>query len=106
MSGTAVAEPRSGSEVERERDPHRGWRSHWAARLALPAIYLLGTAVAIDRIGLPYSPDWVFVWIVGLPLALSIGDGQHTPTRPGKDPPPVILALPADDLLRGVAGAR
>ena len=73
MSSTAVAEVRTGPGIDRERDPQRGWRSHWAARLALPAIYLLATAVAIERIGLPYSQDWIFVWIVGLMLALSIG---------------------------------
>jgi membrane-associated phospholipid phosphatase len=103
MSSTAVAEPRTGPEINRERDPHRGWRSHWIARVALPAIYLLGTAVAIDRIGLPYSQDWIFVWIVGLMLALSIGDGQHTVRRLIKDWLPIIVALLAYDLLRGVA---
>ena len=103
MSSTAVAEARTGPEIDRERDPHRGWRSHWIARIALPAIYLLGTAVAIDRVGLPYSQDWIFVWIVGLMLALSFGDGQHTVRRLIKDWLPIIVALLAYDLLRGVA---
>jgi PAP2 superfamily len=103
MSSTAVAERRTGSEFDRERDPRGGWRSHWIARVALPAIYLLGTAIAIDRIGLPYSQDWIFVWIVGLMLALSIGDGQHTVRRLIKDWLPIIVALLAYDLLRGVA---
>jgi hypothetical protein len=103
MSSTVVAEARTGPKVDRERDPHRGWRSHWIARLALPGIYLLGTAVAIDRIGLPYSQDWIFLWIVGLMLALSIGDGQHTVRRLIKDWVPIIVALLAYDLLRGIA---
>jgi membrane-associated phospholipid phosphatase len=103
MSSTAVAEARTGPGIEQEKDPHRGWRSHWAARLVLPAIYLLGTAVAIDRVGLPYSQDWIFVWIVGLMLALSIGDGQHNIRRLIKDWLPIIAALLAYDLLRGVA---
>ena len=103
MSSTAVAETGAGPAVDRERDSDRGWRSHWAARLALPAIYLLGTAVAIDRVGLPYSQDWIFVWIVGLMLAFSIGDGQHSVRRLIKDWLPIIVALLAYDLLRGVA---
>jgi membrane-associated phospholipid phosphatase len=103
MSGAAVAEgnaPRPASEV---RSASRGWRSRWAVRVGVPAIYLLGTAVAIDRIGLPYSQDWIFVWIVGLMLALSIADGQHTVRRLIKDWLPIIVALLAYDLLRGVA---
>jgi membrane-associated phospholipid phosphatase len=103
MSSTAVAEAGTGQKIGRERDSHRGWRAHWAARLALPTLYLLGTVVAIDRIGLPYSQDWIFIWIVGLLLALSIGDGQHTVRRLVKDWLPIIVALLAYDLLRGVA---
>ena len=103
MSSTAVAEASVGPATERERESHRGWRSHWVARFALPAIYLLGTAAAIDRIGLPYSQDWIFVWIVGLMLAFSIGDGQHSIRRLIKDWLPIIVALLAYDLLRGVA---
>src|SRR3954464_7035138 len=102
MSSTAVAEG-GAPETAEERNPSGGWRSHWAARVALPAIYLLGTAVAIDRVGLPYSQDWIFVWIVGLMLALSIGDGQHTVRRLIKDWLPIIVALLAYDLLRGIA---
>ena len=41
----------------------RGWRSHWAVRVGAPALYLLGTAVAIDRIGLPYSQDLSLIHI-------------------------------------------
>jgi membrane-associated phospholipid phosphatase len=105
MSSTAVAEAKAKAPrpAEQDRDPHRGWRSHWAARVALPAIYLLGTAVAVDRIGLPYSQDWIFLWIVGLMLAFSIGDGQHSIRRLIKDWLPIIVALLAYDLLRGVA---
>jgi membrane-associated phospholipid phosphatase len=103
MSSTAVAEASAGPPVERDTNPHRGWRSHWVARFALPAIYLLGTAVAVDRIGLPYSQDWIFVWIVGLMVAFSIGDGQHSVRRLIKDWLPIIVALLAYDLLRGVA---
>ena len=103
MSSTAVAEPARAPAPDRERNEKPSWRSHWAARVVLPAIYLLGTAVAIDRLGLPYSQDWIFVWIVGLMLALSIGDGQHTVRRLIKDWLPIIVALLAYDLLRGVA---
>jgi membrane-associated phospholipid phosphatase len=103
MESTAV--PRAGEPAagERKRDEGRGWRSHWAVRVGFPAIYLLGTTVAIDRLGLPYSQDWIFVWIVGLMLALSVGDGQHSVRRLIKDWLPIIAALLAYDLLRGVA---
>jgi membrane-associated phospholipid phosphatase len=103
MSSTAVAEAGAGAAPEGERKPYTGWRSHWAARFALPVIYLIGTAVAVDRVGLPYSQDWIFVWIVGLMLAFSIGDGQHTIRRLIKDWLPIIVALLAYDLLRGIA---
>jgi membrane-associated phospholipid phosphatase len=103
MTDTAVAEERGPQPAEPERKEVRGWRSHWAARFGLPAIYLLATAVGIDRIGLPYSQDWIFVWIVGLMLAFSIADGQHTVRRLMKDWLPIIVALLAYDLLRGVA---
>jgi membrane-associated phospholipid phosphatase len=103
MSSTAVAEAGKPPPVEREREGKRGWRSHWAARLGLPAAYLLATVVAVDRIGLPYSQDWIFVWIVGLMLVLSLSDGQHSVRRLIKDWLPIIVALLAYDLLRGVA---
>ena len=102
MSDTAVAEARAPQPAEGDRKEGR-WRSHWAARIGLPAAYLLATAVAIDRIGLPYSQDWIFVWIVGLMLAFSIADGKHTVRRLIKDWLPIIVALLAYDLLRGVA---
>jgi membrane-associated phospholipid phosphatase len=103
MSGTAVAEARTTQAAERERNEHRGWRTRWYVRVGLPALYLLATAVAVDRIGLPYSQDWIFVWIVGLMLAFSIADGQHSVRRLVKDWLPIIVALLAYDLLRGVA---
>src|SRR5512139_758574 len=103
MSGTAVAEASASPAADREGSPNRGWRSHWAARVALPALFLLGTAAVIDRVGLPYSQDWIFVWIVVLMLAFSIGDGQHSVRRLIKDWLPIIVALLAYDLLRGVA---
>ena len=103
MSGTAVAEARTTQAAERERNEHRGWRTRWYVRVGLPALYLLATAVAVDRIGLPYSQDWIFVWIVGLMLAFSIADGQHSVRRLIKDWLPIIVALLAYDLLRGVA---
>jgi membrane-associated phospholipid phosphatase len=108
MSSTAVAAETGSrpSEPDRERNHRRGWRSHWAIRVGVPALYLLGTAVAIDRIGLPYSQDWIFIWIVGLMLALSVGDGQHSVRRLIKDWLPIIAALLAYDLLRGVADGK
>src|SRR3954451_6970717 len=106
MSGTAVAGDRTPPPADEESEGSRGLRSHWAVRVGLPAIYLLGTAVAIDRIGLPYSQDWIFVWIVGLMLALSVGDGQHSVRRLIKDWLPIIGALLAYDLLRGIADGK
>jgi len=103
MSSTAVARAIEPDSPERERNDTRGWRSHWSVRVGLPTAYLLGTAAAIDRIGLPYSQDWIFLWIVGLMLALSVGDGQHSVRRLIKDWLPIIGALLAYDLLRGIA---
>jgi len=106
MASSAVAEPGRARTAEGEESQGRTWRSHWAIRVGLPALYLLGTAVAIDRIGLPYSQDWIFVWIVGLMLALSVGDGQHSVRRLIKDWLPIIAALLAYDLLRGSADGK
>jgi membrane-associated phospholipid phosphatase len=72
----------------------------------VPALYLLGTAAAIDRVGLPYSQDWIFVWIVGLMVAVSLADGQHSLRRLVTDWLPIILALLAYDLLRGIADGK
>lgn len=107
MSSTAVAgRGQSPGATDTEGEERSSWRGHWAVRLVLPAVYLLGTAAAIDRLGLPYSQDWIFVWIVGLMLALSIGDGLHTVRRLIKDWLPIIFALLAYDLLRGVADGK
>ena len=103
MSGTVVAEGGGPGAADLERKQVRGWRSHWAVRVGVPAGYLLGTAIAIDRLGLPYSQDWVFVWIVGLMVALSLADGQRSLRRLARDWLPIIVALLAYDLLRGVA---
>lgn len=105
MGSTAVVAEAGGrpSETDTERSSRPGWRSHWAVRLGVPALFLLGTAVAVDRLGLPYSQDWIFIWIVGLMLALSVGAGEHTIRRLIKDWLPIIGALLAYDLLRGVA---
>jgi membrane-associated phospholipid phosphatase len=103
MSSTAVAEAPKPEGLGGEDKEKPSWRSHWALRVALPALYLLGTAVAIDRLGLPYSQDWIFIWIVGLMLVLSVGDGAHSVRRLVKDWLPIIAALLAYDLLRGVA---
>jgi membrane-associated phospholipid phosphatase len=102
MSGTAAAESIPPGSAK-DRKSGRSWRSHWAVRTGLPALYLLLTAVAIDRIGLPYSQDWIFVWIVGLMLVFSIGDNLRTLRRLVSDWLPIIGVLLAYDLLRGVA---
>jgi membrane-associated phospholipid phosphatase len=102
VSGTAAAETIDSRAAE-ERTPGRSWRSHWAFRVGLPGVYLLLTAVAVDRIGMPYSQDWIFIWIVGLMLAFSIGDGLHTVRRLVRDWLPIIGVLLAYDLLRGIA---
>jgi membrane-associated phospholipid phosphatase len=104
MSGTAVAQASAAEASERERKP--GWRSRWAVRFGVPAAYLLATAVAIDRAGLPYSQDWIFVWLVGLMLAFSVGDSQRTLSRLVKDWLPIIVALLGYDLLRGIADGQ
>ena len=108
MGSTAVAAETGGrpSKTQTERDHGRRWRSHWTVRLGLPALYLLGTAIAVDRVGLPYSQDWIFVWIVGLMLVLSVGAGEHSIRRLIKDWLPIIGALLAYDLLRGVADGK
>jgi hypothetical protein len=103
MSGRAVAEGSGSRLTEREGKQVRGWRSHWVVRVGAPAVYLLGTAVAIDRVGLPYSQDWIFVWIVGLMVAFSLAEGQRSLRRLAGDWLPIIFALLAYDLLRGVA---
>jgi membrane-associated phospholipid phosphatase len=102
----AVAGTDTAGTAKRESIPSRGWRSHWAVRIGVPALYLLGTAIAIDRIGLPYSQDWIFVWIVGLMLAFSLAEGQHSVRRLLKDWLPIISALLAYDLLRGIADGK
>src|SRR4051794_3406215 len=103
MSSTTAAQAGAAATSQEEGNGNRNWRSRWAVRFGVPALYLLGTAVAVDRIGLPYSQDWIFLWIVGLMLALSVGDGQHSVRRLIKDWLPIIAALLAYDLLRGVA---
>jgi membrane-associated phospholipid phosphatase len=104
MSSTAVAD--GTRPPKRDRRAGRGWRSHRAVRVGVPALYLLGTAIAIDRVGLPYSQDWIFVWIVGLLVAFSVADGQHSLRRLLRDWLPIIVALLAYDLLRGVADGK
>jgi membrane-associated phospholipid phosphatase len=101
MSSTAAAQAGAAHAPGRKRK--QGWRSHWAVRVGVPGLYLLGTAVAIDRVGLPYSQDWIFLWIVGLMLAFSVGAGQHSVRRLIKDWLPIIAVLLAYDLLRGIA---
>jgi membrane-associated phospholipid phosphatase len=103
MSGTVAASGGAARGSEAERSRARGWRSHWLVRLGAPALYLLATAVAIDRVGLPYSQDWIFVWIVGLMVVVSLADGQHSMRRLVRDWLPIIVALLAYDLLRGIA---
>jgi membrane-associated phospholipid phosphatase len=103
MSSTAVAQTPGAGAAERERGDSGGWRGHWTVRVGVPALYLLATAAAVDRVGLPYSQDWIFIWLVGLMLVLSVGDGLHTVRRLIKDWVPIIAALLAYDLLRGVA---
>src|SRR5262245_11566252 len=106
MGSTAAARAGTPAAARGEGIKSHHWRSHWAIRVGLPALYLLGTAVVIDRLGLPYSQDWVFVWIVGLMLALSVGYGQHSGRRLIKDWLPIIAALLAYDLLRGIADGK
>ena len=74
MSSTAAARGERTPRHHRPREEARfeGWRSHRVGRRSRRArrSIVLGTAVAIDRVGLPYSQDWIFVWIVGLMVAL------------------------------------
>jgi membrane-associated phospholipid phosphatase len=103
MSSAGVAPAVSLRATEEERNPSQGWRSHWVVRVGVPALYLLATVVAVDRVGLPYSQDWIFVWIIGLLLSFSIGAGQHSARRLVKDWLPILGVLLAYDLLRGIA---
>ena len=103
MSSTAVAEGTGPRPTKRATKRKRGWRSHWAVRVGVPGLYLAGTAIAIDRLGLPYSQDWIFIWIVGLMVAISMAGGEHSLRRLVTDWLPIIVALLAYDLLRGVA---
>src|SRR4051812_10890479 len=84
----------------------RGWRSHWAVRFRVPALYLLGTAIANDRIGLPYSQDWIFVWIVGLMVVGFPAAAHRSLVRLLKAWLPIIVALLAYDLLRGITEGK
>jgi membrane-associated phospholipid phosphatase len=102
VSGTVAAETID-SPAGQDGRSGGSWRSHWAVRIGLPTLYLLLTAVAIDRIGLPYSQDWIFVWIVGLMLVFSVGDSLLTVRRLVRDWLPIIGVLLAYDLLRGIA---
>ena len=104
--GSTPAAQAGAAEVPEGGKSSRGWRSHWAVRVGVPALYLLGTAVAIDRVGLPYSQDWIFLWIVGLMVAFSVAEGQHSLRRLIRDWLPIILALLAYDLLRGIADGK
>jgi membrane-associated phospholipid phosphatase len=106
MSSTAAAQASAAEMAEGERKREQGWRSHWAVRIGVPALYLLGTAVAIGRVGLPYSQDWIFLWIVGLMVAVSVAEGQHSMRRLVRDWLPIIVALLAYDLLRGIADGK
>lgn len=105
MSSTAAAQA-GVAEMSEEGKSSRGWRSHLGVRVGAPALYLLGTAVAIDRVGLPYSQDWIFLWIVGLMVAFSLAEGQHSLRRLVRDWLPIIVALLAYDLLRGIADGK
>jgi membrane-associated phospholipid phosphatase len=104
MSSTAAAQVGAADSSEKGRNSR--WRSHWVVRVGVPLIYLLGTAIAIDRLGLPYSQDWIFLWIVGLMVAFSLADGQHSMRRLVRDWLPIIVALLAYDLLRGIADGK
>jgi membrane-associated phospholipid phosphatase len=106
MSGTVAAQARAPEIPQPDRKRDQGWRSHWAVRIGVPALYVLGTAVGIDRVGLPYSQDWIFLWIVGLMLAFSVAEGQHSLRRLVRDWLPIIGALLAYDLLRGIADGQ
>jgi membrane-associated phospholipid phosphatase len=102
VSGTVAAETIA-SPAGQDGKSGGSWRSRWTVRIGLPALYLLLTAVAIDRIGLPYSQDWIFVWIVGLMLVVSVADTERTLLRLVRDWVPIIAVLLAYDLLRGIA---
>ena len=56
--------------------------------------------------GLPYSQDWIFLWIVGLMLAFSVAEGHKCRGASSGDWLPIIGALLAYDLLRGIADGK
>jgi membrane-associated phospholipid phosphatase len=86
-------------------DAGRSWRHSRAVRIGLPVGYLIASVVAAIFLGLPYSQDWIFIWIVGLMLSVSVGatEAEHSARRLVIDWLPIIVALLAYDLLRGVA---
>ena len=86
-------------------DAGRSWRHYPAVRIGLPVAYVVLSVVAAILLGLPYSQDWIFIWIVGLMLCVSVGAtmAEHSARRLVLDWLPIIVALLAYDLLRGVA---
>jgi membrane-associated phospholipid phosphatase len=106
MESRAASAPPAAASPSESTLGTPSWRGHWAIKLAIPAIYLGASVAAVFKWGLPYSQDWIFVWIVGLMLIFSIGDHQRSAIRLIRDWLPMTLALLAYDLLRGFADGK
>jgi membrane-associated phospholipid phosphatase len=97
MESRAASAPAAASPAE---------SGHWAIKIAIPVAYVAVSVAAVFKWGLPYSQDWIFVWIVGLMLVFSIGDHQRSAIRLVRDWLPMTAALLAYDLLRGIADGK
>jgi hypothetical protein len=76
----------------------------WRRRLlhALPlVIWAAGSVVVVAVFGLPYTRDWVFVWVLLGALAVSLGDVGGWLKGVVVDWLPFFLVLTAYDLARG-----
>lgn len=79
------------------------WRTHPLIGIGVPTAYLIASAAALAKWGVPIAHDWIFIWLVGLMLAFSVGDMKARGWRIFRDWLPIFAALLAYDLLRGIA---
>jgi hypothetical protein len=77
-----------------------------ALRLAAPCVYLALAGVVVAKHGVPLSRDWVFVWILGGLLCLSVGSLSRFVRSLLTEWLPLMAALTLYDVLRGVGAGR
>jgi len=78
------------------------WRSRLLRALPL-AVWAAGSVAVVATFGLPYTRDWVFVWVLLGALAVSLGDLGGWLRGVLVDWLPFFLVLTAYDLARGGA---